>query len=80
MVVVLSWINQYFRFPIDTQCRNLADKIPAEARQLLLPAIAVERYLERLRQVDFHLADGNLQRRDSLLPLAYYWNNFRRKY
>lgn len=54
--------------------------MPVDARRLLLPAVAVGRYLERLRRADFHLADAQLMRRDSLLPLAYYWNNFRRKY
>lgn len=68
------------KFIPPSQSRNLLDKIPVDARRLLLPAVAVGRYLERLRRADFHLADAHLLRRDSLLPLAYYWNNFRRKY
>lgn len=63
------------------KARNLAAKIPSGAgRQLLLPALAVERYLTRLQRADFHLADEALRRRDAMLPMVYYWNNWRGEY
>lgn len=56
------------------------NKIPTDKRKLLLPAIALERYLEKLRKANFHLSDASLTKRDSMLPLAYYWNYFKKKY
>lgn len=62
------------------KARNLSDKIPAQAKTILLPAIAVDRYLKRLRYCNFHFGDGPLLRRDGLLPVYYYWNNRRGHY
>lgn len=60
--------------------RKLSDKLSKSAKTILLPSIAVDRFLNRLRLVNFHLYNEKLTKRDGLLPLIYYWNNLRRKY
>lgn len=60
--------------------RKLSHNVPAEAKILFLPAIAIERYLERLRLANFNLRDVNVRRRDSLLPIYLYWNKIRKTY
>lgn len=57
--------------------RKLSDKIPKQANAIFLPAIAIGRYLERLRCVNFQLNDSKLMKRDALLPCVYYWKNIR---
>jgi NADH dehydrogenase [ubiquinone] 1 alpha subcomplex assembly factor 6 len=56
---------------------NLMSKIPKESTVCFLPAVATQRYLERLRRANFNLAEKSLTVRDNLLPLALYWKNFR---
>lgn len=68
------------RFLCYLQARNLSEKVPANVRKIFLPAIAVGRYLERLRKVNFHLSHSQLMQRDAMLPFSYYWNKLRRKY
>lgn len=63
-----------------TKARKLNDKLNDNARNVLLPAIAVQRFLDRLQQCHFHLYNERVVRRDGLLPLMYFWNNFRRRY
>jgi NADH dehydrogenase [ubiquinone] 1 alpha subcomplex assembly factor 6 len=48
-------------------------KIPKEARISFLPAVSTQRFLERLRRVNFSLTDKRLGKRDHLLPFALYW-------
>lgn len=48
--------------------------------ELLLPAVAVERYLDRLRHAHFHVTDERLQKRDNLLAYHYYINRFRKRF
>lgn len=48
--------------------------------QLLLPAMAVERYLERLRKCNFHVTHPQLQSRDQMLAYYYFINRFRRRF
>lgn len=55
----------------------LMDKVPKESQIAFLPAVTVKRYLERLRRANFYLVEKNLAVRDSLLPLALYWNRFK---
>lgn len=62
------------------KARKLSSKIPKDVRQLLLPAVATGRYLERLRKCDFYLSHEQLVRRDSLLPVMFYWNYLRKNY
>ncbi|XP_037051923.1 NADH dehydrogenase (ubiquinone) complex I, assembly factor 6 homolog [Bradysia coprophila] len=62
------------------KARKLSSKVPSNIKQLLLPAVAIDRYLERLRKCDFHLTHQQLARRDSLLPVMYYWNYLRKNY
>lgn len=63
-----------------TKARNMTDKLSKTARNALLSAAAVDRFLERLRISNFHLYNERLTRRDGLLPLVYFWNNLRRRY
>lgn len=62
------------------KARNLSNEIPAQAKTILLPAIAVDRFLVRLRRRCFYMADGHFLERDGLLPLHYYWNNRKGNY
>lgn len=55
----------------------LMGKVPKESKIAFLPAVAVRRYLERLRKSNFHLSEKALGVRDNLLPLALYWNKFK---
>lgn len=55
----------------------LMSNIPREFKVVFLPAITTRRYLEKLRRLNFNLVDKKLGTRDSLLPLALYWNNFK---
>lgn len=63
-----------------TKARKLSDKLSDNAKNVLLPAIAVERFLERLQHIHFHLYNERLVRRDGLLPIVYFWSNLRRRY
>lgn len=56
------------------------DRFPKVVSEFFLPAIAVERYLERLRQSHFHVTDPKLQRRDQLLALNYFFGRFRGRF
>lgn len=61
--------------------RNLKrSDFPKEVLQLFLPAVAVERYLERLRRADFHVTSPNLQTRDNLLPYYYLMAKLKRRF
>lgn len=63
------------------KARALAkDDFPPAVSELLLPALAVERYLDRLRHAHFHVTDPKLQSRDHLLALQYALNRFRRRF
>lgn len=55
----------------------LLSKVPKESKIIFLPVIASQRYLERLRRVNFNLTNKTLGKRDSLLPLSLYWNKFK---
>lgn len=63
-----------------TKARNLSGKLSENAKNVLLPAIAVERFLARLQHCHFNLYNDRLVRRDGMLPLVYFWNNLRRRY
>lgn len=60
--------------------RKLSNKVPNEAKILFLPAIATERFLERLRSANFKFRDVAIRRSDSLLPIYLYWNKIRKTY
>ncbi|KAL5277134.1 NDUFAF6 family protein [Megaselia abdita] len=60
--------------------RNLSDKVPKEVKQLFLASYAIERYLERLRQVNFRLSDQKVLQRDQMLPAVFLWNKIRCRY
>ncbi|XP_067641575.1 NADH dehydrogenase (ubiquinone) complex I, assembly factor 6 homolog [Eurosta solidaginis] len=62
------------------KARSLMDKVPRDARKLFLPSIAVERYLERLRQASFRLTDQKCLQRDTMLPMSLYWHKLRNRY
>ncbi|XP_055524267.1 NADH dehydrogenase (ubiquinone) complex I, assembly factor 6 homolog [Wyeomyia smithii] len=62
------------------KARNLLPSVPKQAKSVFLPGVVIGRFLERLRQVNFHLADTSLHRSDTLLPISLYWNNFRGKF
>ncbi|XP_065363800.1 NADH dehydrogenase (ubiquinone) complex I, assembly factor 6 homolog [Calliphora vicina] len=60
--------------------RTLSDKLPKVVRKIFLPAVAVERYLERLRVANFNLVHQSCLQRDSMLPVALYMRNLRGKF
>ncbi|XP_058442979.1 NADH dehydrogenase (ubiquinone) complex I, assembly factor 6 homolog [Malaya genurostris] len=60
--------------------RNLMDSVPKQVRPVFLPGVATGRFLERLRQTNFHLTDPRLLQSDSMLPLLFYWGYFRGKF
>lgn len=55
-------------------------EFPPVVSQLLLPAIAVDRYLERLRHSHFHVTETKLQNRDQLLAFKYFIARFKRQF
>uniref|UniRef100_A0A336LTU3 CSON000477 protein n=1 Tax=Culicoides sonorensis TaxID=179676 RepID=A0A336LTU3_CULSO len=59
------------------KARALLKSLPRDTKPFLLPGVAVQRYLERLRLVKFDLTHQKLLQRDNTLPIAYYWNYFR---
>lgn len=62
------------------KARNLSNKVPSAARNVFLPALSVDRFLNRLRLNNFQLYSNRLAKRDGLLALVYFWNNLRRRY
>lgn len=62
------------------QARAGIEKLPKQALPYLLSGVAVSRYLERLRLVNFKLVDQRVLRRDTALPIALYWNRFRKRF
>lgn len=63
-----------------TKSRSLADKVAAEGRPALLPAIPVSIYLDRLQKADYNILDPNLQIRSwKVLPNVYI-NMLKNKY
>jgi len=56
----------------------LMSQVPRESKILFLPSVTCQRFLERLRRVDFSLTDKSLGVRDTMLPLTLYWNKFRK--
>lgn len=56
------------------------DQFPKVVTELLLPAIAIDRYLERLRHSQFHVTDPRLQKRDQLLAFHYLLGRLRRRF
>lgn len=62
------------------KARNLSNKVPPSAKNVFLPALAVDRFLTRLQLVNFNLYSDRLSKRDGLLAVVYYWNNFRKRY
>lgn len=56
------------------------DDFPKPVAELLLPAVAVERYLDRLRHSHFHVTDPKLQKRDHLLAFQYYINRWKGRF
>ncbi|XP_063705584.1 NADH dehydrogenase (ubiquinone) complex I, assembly factor 6 homolog [Culicoides brevitarsis] len=59
------------------KARKLVDSLPKEAKPFLLPGVAVQRYLDRLRLVNFELTHQTLMRRDAMLPAWLYWNRLK---
>lgn len=59
------------------KARALLKSLPKETKPFLLPGVAVGRFLDRLRHVNFDLTHQTLIQRDSTLPVWYYWNRFR---
>lgn len=60
--------------------RSLSEKLSKGTKLVLLPAISVDRFLTRLQLANFKLTNPRLVKRDSLLPLALFWNKMLRKY
>lgn len=62
------------------KARNLSTKVSSPAKNVFLPAFAVDRFLTRLQVTNFQLYSDRLAKRDGLLPLTYFWNNLRKRY
>ncbi|XP_049774727.1 NADH dehydrogenase (ubiquinone) complex I, assembly factor 6 isoform X2 [Schistocerca cancellata] len=62
------------------KARSIKTNLPEPAFRIFLPGVPVGQYLEKLRLLHFDVFDAKLQRRNSLLPLALYWNRFRMKF
>lgn len=62
------------------KARSLSNKVPAEAKNIFLPALAVDRFLTRLQLANFQLYSDRLAKRDGFLALVYFWNNLRKRY
>ncbi|XP_049546544.1 NADH dehydrogenase (ubiquinone) complex I, assembly factor 6 homolog isoform X2 [Anopheles darlingi] len=54
-------------------------KVPRKVQPIFYPAVTIERFLDRLRQANFHLSSPSVIRTDALLPLVLYWHNLRGK-
>ncbi|XP_059613501.1 NADH dehydrogenase (ubiquinone) complex I, assembly factor 6 homolog [Phlebotomus argentipes] len=62
------------------KARSMKDQIPRDCLPILLPGIAIDRYLERLRRAHFHPSVEMLRKRDNLLPISLKWNRMRSKF
>lgn len=60
--------------------RKLSGQLSKTAKTILLPSISVDRFLNRLRYVNFQLSSNQLTKRDGMLAAIYFWNNLLRKY
>lgn len=55
------------------KARSLAAKVPVAGKGVLLPAVPVELYLDRLQRVDYNVLDPSLQHRSwKMLPKLYF--------
>ncbi|XP_075992449.1 NADH dehydrogenase (ubiquinone) complex I, assembly factor 6 homolog sicily isoform X2 [Anticarsia gemmatalis] len=48
--------------------------VPKSAKQIFLPAVAVEQYLTKLQKCNFDVFDKSLQRGNPMLPFSLYYN------
>ncbi|XP_050510408.1 NADH dehydrogenase (ubiquinone) complex I, assembly factor 6 [Diabrotica virgifera virgifera] len=62
------------------KARSLMEKVPQEGRKVLLPAVPVFIYLERLQKVDYNVFHPSLQHRSWKLLPQLWFTNFRKKY
>ena len=51
-----------------------------EEKLLMLPAVAVDRFLSRLNRSDCNVFHQNLLKRDSWLPVSFYLNKFKKTF
>lgn len=62
------------------KARSLAYSVPKEGRSVLLPAVPVFMYLDRLQKVNYDVFDPGLQNRSWKLLPSLWLTNFRNKY
>lgn len=60
------------------QARSIS--VPDAAKQLLLPAIAIDSYLKKLEKCDFNVYDKSLHLGSGLLPFQLYLKRLVKKY
>lgn len=61
-------------------CRFRMKYLETDHKLLLLPAVAVDAYLDKLSKAKCNVWDKTLHSRNSLLPMSLYWNKFKKTY
>ncbi|XP_043257469.1 NADH dehydrogenase (ubiquinone) complex I, assembly factor 6 [Colletes gigas] len=69
---VIYDVASYGKLHLDAAI-SLKSKVEKNVGLIFLPIVCLERYLKKLRRVDFNIFDTRLQTRDNLLPLHLYW-------
>lgn len=62
------------------KARSFLDKVPAEGRRALLPAVSVDMYLQRLQDNHHNVLNPTLQRRHWKLLPKLWLTNFNNRY
>eukprot|EP00092_Neocalanus_flemingeri_P007218 GFUD01007797.1.p2 GENE.GFUD01007797.1~~GFUD01007797.1.p2 ORF type:complete len:311 (+),score=90.06 GFUD01007797.1:1561-2493(+) len=61
-------------------CRFRMKYMEKDHKLVLLPAVAVDAYLDRLSKAQCNLWDKSLHSRNSWLPMSLYWHKFKQTY
>ena len=61
-------------------CRFRMKYLDSDHKLLLLPAVSVDAYLDKLSKVKCNVWDKTLHSRNSTLPMSLYWNKFKKTY
>lgn len=64
-----------------TKARSLSEKVPAAAKQILLPAITVDDYLQRLQKIGYDVHHPSLKHKSwNWAPKLWWFAIVRNKY
>lgn len=72
---VASRANQHL-----VKARNLSESVPAAAKTVLLPAVVVDNYLQRLLRADCDIFQKSMQSRNLTWIPSVWWKNLKKSY